>query len=81
MEVKKDQKGYYRINKNGYRRKLNRCICVMCGEVRFLPTSKITDHCRRCAYTVNAFKINNYIKRPERDEKGRYTKSVSKRDN
>jgi len=72
-EIKKDNKGYYKLEK-GYRRKLIKCICVMCGAVRFLKPSKARTHCRKCAYTINAFKINNYIKRPGRNSKGQYTK-------
>ena len=75
MSVRKDEKGYYKLDNRGYRRKLVKIGCVMCDCVRFVRPCRITKHCRACAYIVNAFKINNYIKRPPRGEDGRY-KSV-----
>lgn len=59
-----------------YNRKLYSRICYMCNEEAFLPKSKLRKICRQCAYTVNAFKINSYITRPERGLDGRYTKKL-----
>lgn len=74
LEVRKDEKGFYRLEKGKYRRKLVEYICVMCGGKRYKRPGRHRDHCRKCAYIVNAFKINNYIKRPGRNSKGQYTK-------
>lgn len=47
--------------------------CAMCGDVNIVRMNNNSPNYRRCAYIANAFKINKYIKRPERDEKtGRY---------
>lgn len=70
-EVKVDKKGFFFLEK-GYRRKVVECKCVMCGLVRYLKPCKVRDHCRKCAYIINAFKINGYIKRPGRNSKGQY---------
>ena len=74
--IKRDSKGFYFLEK-GYRRKVIECKCT-CGLVRYLKPSKVREHCRKCAYLINAFKINSYIKRPGRDSKGRYTKGADK---
>jgi len=71
MEVSKDAKGYYTLE-NGYRRKLVARKCVMCGTIKYLKPAKVRTHCRKCAYIINAFRINSYIVRPNRNSKGRY---------
>lgn len=74
--VEKDEKGYYTLDNRGYRRKLVRIGCVMCPSIRFVRPNRITDHCRKCAYVINAFKINSYIKRPQRGKDGKYKKDT-----
>lgn len=73
-EILKDDKGYYKLE-NGHRRKLVIRKCIMCGKKKLLRPSKVSEHCIKCAYTVNAFKINSYIVRPSRNkETGKYEK-------
>ena len=73
--ILKDARGFYKLE-NGYRRKLVESKCVMCSAIRYLKPSKVRTHCRKCAYIVNAFKINGYIKRPDRDKSsGKYIRN------
>jgi hypothetical protein len=57
------------------KRRVFPCKCYMCNKIRYLKKGKERTLCRECAYTVNAFRINGYIKRPERGPDGRYKKT------
>ena len=61
-----------------YSKKLYPERCYRCGKVRMVRKNRLglSKLCRQCAYVVNAFRINSYIKRPPRGADGRFCKVV-----